>query len=93
MKEMMSRTINFSIDDGEILIMRDKVNAANLKGSTIKIWLNNDTPYEFNYENKEEAKEDFAKLKRYLNGEKEWTTTSLLHGQWRFFTPCWCARF
>ena len=66
----MSRTINFSIDDGEILIMRDKVNAANITGSTIKIWLNNDTPYEFNYEYREEAKEDFAKLKRYLNGEK-----------------------
>ena len=68
---MMSRTIDFSIDDGEVLIMQDKVNAAHVKGSTIKIWLNNDTPYEFNYENREEAKEDFAKLKRYLNGEKE----------------------
>ena len=67
----MSRTINFSIDDGEVLIMRDKINAAHVKGSTIKVWLNNDTPYEFNYENREEAKEDFAKLKRYLNGEKE----------------------
>ena len=67
----MSRTINFSIDDGEVLIMRDKVNAAHVKGSTIKVWLNTDTQYEFNYENREEAKEDFAKLKRYLNGEKE----------------------
>ena len=63
----MSRTINFSIDDGEVLIMRDKVNSANLKGSTIKVWLNNDTPYEFNYENREEAKEDFAKFKKDLN--------------------------
>lgn len=67
----MSRTINFSIDGGEILIMQDKVNAAKIIGSTIKVWLNTDTPYEFNYENREKAKEDFAKLKRYLNGEKE----------------------
>ena len=67
----MSRTINFSIDDGEVLIMRDKVNAAHVKGSTIKIWLNNDTPYEFNYENREEAKEDFAKFKKYLNEDDE----------------------
>ena len=67
----MSRTINFSIDDGEVLIMRDKVNVAHVKGNTIKVWLNNDTPYEFNYENREKAKEDFAKLKKYLNGEKE----------------------
>ena len=67
----MSRTINFSIDDGEILIMRDKVNAAKIIGSTIKVWLNNDTPYEFNYENREKAKEDFAKFKKYLNEEEE----------------------
>ena len=67
----MSRTINFSIDDGEVLIMRDKVNAAHVKGSTIKVWLNNDTPYEFNYENREEAKEDFAKFKKYLNEDDE----------------------
>ena len=65
----MSRTINFSIDDGEILIMRDKINAAKIIGSTIKVWLNNDTPYEFNYENREKAKEDFAKFKKYLNEE------------------------
>ena len=62
----MSRTINFSIDGGENLIMRDKVNAAKIIGSTIKVWLNNDTPYEFNYENREKAKEDFAKFKKYL---------------------------
>ena len=67
----MSRTINFSIDDGEILIMRDKVNAANIVGSSIKVWLNNDTPYEFNYENREKAKEDFAKFKKYLNEDDE----------------------
>ena len=67
----MSRTINFSIDDGEILIMRDKVNAAKIIGSTIKVWLNNDTPYEFNYENREKAKEDFAKFKKYLNEDDE----------------------
>lgn len=65
----MSRTINFSTDDGEILIMRDKVNAAKIIGSTIKVWLNNETQYEFNYENREKAKKDFAKLKRYLNEE------------------------
>ena len=67
----MSRTINFSIDDGEILIMRDKVNAANIVGSSIKVWLNNDTPYEFNYGNREKAKEDFAKFKKYLNEEEK----------------------
>ena len=67
----MSKTSNFSIDDGEILIMRDKVNAAKIIGSTIKVWLNNDTPYEFNYENREKAKEDFAKFKKYLNEEEE----------------------
>ena len=67
----MSRTINFSIDDGEVLIMRDKVNAAKIIGSTIKVWLNNDTPYEFNYENREKAKEDFAKFKKYLNEDDE----------------------
>ena len=67
----MSRTINFSIDDGEILIMQDKVNAAKIIGSTIKVWLNNDTPYEFNYENREKAKEDFAKFKKYLNEDDE----------------------
>lgn len=67
----MSRTINFSIDDGEILIMRDKVNAAKIIDSTIKVWLNNDTPYEFNYENREKAKEDFAKFKKYLNEDDE----------------------
>ena len=70
-RKKMSRTINFSIDDGEVLIMQDKVNAAKIIGSTIKVWLNTDTPYEFNYENREKAKEDFAKLKKYLNGEKE----------------------
>ena len=67
----MSRTINFSIEDGEVLIMQDKVNAAHVKGSTIKIWLNNDTPYEFNYENREKAKKDFAKFKEYINEEDE----------------------
>lgn len=67
----MSKTINFSIDGGEILIMQDKVNAAKIIGSTIKVWLNTDTSYEFNYENREKAKEDFAKLKRYLNEEDE----------------------
>lgn len=67
----MSRTINFSIDDGEILIMQDKVNAAKIIGSTIKVWLNNDTPYEFNYENREKAKEDFAKFKKYINEDDE----------------------
>lgn len=67
----MSRTINFSIEDGEILIMRDKVNAAKIIDSTIKVWLNNDTPYEFNYENREKAKEDFAKFKKYLNEDEE----------------------
>ena len=67
----MSRTINFSIDDGEILIMRDKVNAAKIIGSTIKVWLNSDNLYEFNYENREKAKEDFAKFKKYLNEEEE----------------------
>ena len=67
----MSRTINFSIDDGEILIMQDKVNAAKIIGSTIKVWLNSDTPYEFNYENREKAKEDFAKFKKYLNKDDE----------------------
>ena len=67
----MSRTINFSIDDGEILIMQDKVNAAKIIGSTIKVWLNSDTPYEFNYENREKAKEDFAKFKKYLNEDDE----------------------
>lgn len=67
----MSRTINFSIDDGEILIMRDKVNAAKIIDSTIKVWLNNDTQYEFNYENREKAQENFAKLKKYLNKDKE----------------------
>ena len=67
----MSKTINFSIDDGEILIMRDKINAAKIIGSTIKVWLNNDTPYEFNYENREKAKEDFAKFKKYLNEDDE----------------------
>ena len=67
----MSKTINFSIDDGEILIMRDKVNAAKIIGSTIKVWLNNDTPYEFNYENREKAKEDFAKFNKYLNEDDE----------------------
>lgn len=68
---MMSRTINFSIDGGEVLIMRDKVNAAKIIGSTIKVWLNADTPYEFNYENREKAKEDFAKFKKYLNEEEK----------------------
>ena len=67
----MSRTINFSIDDGEILIMRDKVNAAKIIGSTIKVWLNTDNLYEFNYEKREKAKEDFAKLKEYINEDDE----------------------
>lgn len=67
----MSRTINFSTDNGEVLIMQDKVNAAKIIGSTIKVWLNNDTPYEFNYENREKAKEDFAKFKKYLNEDDE----------------------
>jgi len=67
----MSRTINFSIDDGEILIMQDKINAAKIIGSTIKVWLNNDTLNEFNYENREKAKEDFAKFKKYLNEDDE----------------------
>lgn len=67
----MSRTINFSIDGGEVLIMQDKVNVAKIIGSTIKVWLNNDTPYEFNYENREKAKEDFAKFKKYLNEDDE----------------------
>lgn len=67
----MSKTINFSIDGGEVLIMQDKVNAAKIIDSTIKVWLNNDTPYEFNYENREKAKEDFAKFKKYLNEDDE----------------------
>lgn len=67
----MSMTINFPTDDGEVLIRQDKVNAAEIKNGTIKVWLNNDTPYVFNYKNREMAKENFAKLKRYLNGEKE----------------------
>ena len=57
----MSRTINFPTDDGIVLFMQDKVNAAKIIGSTIKVWLNTDTPYEFNYENREKAKEYFAK--------------------------------
>ena len=65
----MSKTINFSIDGGEILIMQDKVNAAKIIGSTIKVWLNTDNLFEFNYENREKAKEDFAKFKKYLNEE------------------------
>ena len=63
----MSRTINFPTDDGEVLFMQDKVNAAEIKDGTIKVWLNNDTPYVFNYKNKEMAKKNFAKLNEYLN--------------------------
>ncbi len=66
----MSRTINFPTDDGEVLIMQDKINAAEIKDGTIKVWANDSTPYVFNYENRERAKENFAKLKKYLNEEE-----------------------
>ena len=67
----MSRTINFSTDEGEVLFIQDKINAAEIKDGTIKVWLNKDTPYVFNYKNKEMAKEDFAKFKKYLNEEEK----------------------
>ena len=63
----MSWTINFPTDDGIVLFMQDKVNAAEIKDGTIKVWLNNDTPYVFNYKNREMAKKNFAKLNEYLN--------------------------
>ena len=63
----MSWTINFPTDDGIVLFMQDKVNAAEIKDGTIKVWLNNNTPYVFNYKNKEMAKKNFAKLNEYLN--------------------------
>ena len=67
----MSRTINCSTDEGEVLFIQDKINAAEIKDGTIKVWLNKDTPYVFNYKNKEMAKKDFAKLKEYINEEDE----------------------
>ena len=67
----MSKTINFPTDDGIVLFMQDKVNAAEIKDGTIKVWLNNDTPYVFNYKNKEMAKKNFAKLNEYLNEKEE----------------------
>ena len=67
----MSWTINFPTDDGMVLFMKDKVNAAEIKDGTIKVWLNNDTPYVFNYKNKEMAKKNFAKLNEYLNEEEK----------------------
>jgi len=63
----MNRTINFPTDDGVVLFMQEKINAAEIKDGTIKVWLNNDTPYVFNYKNKEMAKKNFAKLNEYLN--------------------------
>lgn len=67
----MSRTINFPTDDGEVIIMQDKVNAAEIKdGTIIKVLLNNSTPHVFNYKNRELAKENFAKLKKYLNEDE-----------------------
>jgi len=67
----MSWTINFPTDDGIVLFMQDKVNAAEIKDGTIKVWLNNDTPYVFNYKNREMAKKNFDKLNKYLNEEDE----------------------
>ena len=66
----MGRTINFPTDDGEVLFIQDKINAAEIKGDTIKVWLNTDTPYVFHYHN-EMAKKNFAKLKEYLNEEEK----------------------
>ena len=67
----MSRTINFPTDDGEVLFIQDNINAAEIKDDTIKVWLNNDTPYVFHYKNKEMAKKNFVKLKEYLNEEEK----------------------
>lgn len=65
----MSRTINFSTDNGEVLIMQDKVNVAEIKDSTIKVWVNN-TQYVFHYDKREKAEEIFAKFKKYLNEDE-----------------------
>lgn len=67
----MSRTINFSTDDGEVLFVQDRINAAEIKDGTIKVWLNTSNPYVFNYKDREMAKVDFAKLKKYLNEAEE----------------------
>ncbi len=66
----MSRTINFLNDNGEVLIMQDKVNVAEIKDNTIKVWVNNNAPYVFHYAKREKAEEIFAKIKKYLNEDE-----------------------
>lgn len=82
----MSVTINFQTDDGDVLFVKDKINAAEIKDDTIKVWLNSHTPYVFNYKNKEMAKKNFAKLSEYLNDtlevkevDEEYNGKAMLH--------------